>query len=161
MDNLDKYLDDLLLFMANEIEDKSFQREHATFNFQLSSSNEDGDDLKEFKNIVNINNNDIIEQILMKAINENYINTRPYCQKFSGIYLEDTGFKRAKAIKFNRKNSKKKILTNSLDKFIAPIVIPIISAVIVAYLTSNIQNNQLSNEIEKLKRDIEWIKQKK
>ncbi|MEA3315656.1 MAG: hypothetical protein U9Q30_07380 [Campylobacterota bacterium] len=166
MNKLDKYFEELLIYMASQIEENASTLHNTTFNFNLFHSIQtdnkevkDGEDLISLKSIIKINDNKIIEKILMKALNEKCIEyTTMSGGNFNSIGLTENGFRRYKAIKLNRKENKKIFFTYPIDKIIIPILISLITAVLASYITSNIQNTKLNEEIQNLRKDIEWIK---
>lgn len=162
MNNLEKYLDELLIFMTDDIENNAFQLNHTQFNFSFAClENEEGEDLMKFKTIVKIQDNELIKKVLMKAINEQCIEQIQYSNEFNKIILTEKGFKKSKAIKLNRKEKKKKWIGFFLEKLILPILVSIITGFVASYITSEIQNKSIKIELENLKKDIEWIKQKR
>lgn len=174
MEKLEQYIEELLLYMKNEIEDKAEQLNMAGFNFSLSTKEQyfnapdeiipDGEDLIAYKKIVKINDNTMFEKIFAKAKNEGYIK----CQFMSdrnnaSIQLTNNGLRMAKAIQANRKSSPKKAITHITDKIIYPIVSAVLSAVVIYFVMSYFQDreiNTMNTEIENLKEDIAWMKQK-
>jgi hypothetical protein len=170
MNELEKYLDELLIFMANEIECNASTLNMTEFNFSFAYNEkyfnaedekfEDGEDLKNFKATFKVQDNELIKKVLMKALNEKFIE-RNGMSEFSRIQLTDNGFKKSKAIKLNRRENKKKWLSYPFEKLILPILLTIITAFIASYITSEIQNKNIATELETLKKDIEWIKKNK
>lgn len=172
MDKLEKYLDELLIFMADEIEKNAGTTKTIEFNFSFEFIEkyfnadderfEDGKDLKELKKIINIKDNELIKKVLMKAINEELIKrTVIGGREFSKIQLTDNGFRKSKAIKLNKIENNKKWLKYIFEKLFLPILVSIITVLITFYITSKIQNKNVNNELENIKKEIEWLKQKK
>jgi hypothetical protein len=178
MNKLDDYMQELLIFMKNEVEDKAVPLNTIHFNFSLSTTERyfnapdevipDGEDLITFRKIVKINDNTIFKKIFSKAKNEGYIKC-PYMngKDNSVIELTGNGLKMAKAIQANKKSAPKKAITNITDKIIYPIVSGVISAVLASvisyFIMSNFQDKKIDTmniEIKKLKKDITWMKQK-
>lgn len=172
MNNLEKCLNELLIFMADEIESKAFTLNLAEFNFSFAFTEkyfnaedenfEDGEDLKNFKATIKVQDNELIKKVLIKAINKQYIKQIEMGgPEFNKIQMTDNGFKMSNAIKLNRRENKKKLVSYPFEKLILPIIVPTIAALITSYITSEIQNKNIVNELETLKKDIEWIKQNK
>lgn len=177
MNKLDDYIEDLLLYMKSEIEDKAAPLNAVTFNFSLSTKEQyfnapdevipEGEDLTAFRKVVNITDNSVFEKIFAKAINEKYIKYPYINSKSNAIQLTENGLRMAKAIQANRKFAPKKAIANITDKIIYPIVSGVISAVLASvisyFIMSNFQDKKIdtmNTEIEKLKKDITWMKQK-
>jgi len=177
VNKLDDYIGDLLLYMKSEIEDKAAPLNAVTFNFSLSTKEQyfnapdevipEGEDLTAFRKVVNITDDSVFEKIFAKAINEKYIKYPYINSKSNAIQLTENGLRMAKAIQANRKSAPKKAITNITDKIIYPIVSGVISAVLASvisyFIMSNFQDKKIdtmNTEIEKLKKDITWMKQK-
>jgi len=177
MNKLDDYIEELLLYMKSEVEDKAARLNEITFNFNLSTKEQylnapdeiipEGEDLTAFRKIVNITDNSVFEKIFAKAINEKYIEYPYINSKSNAIQLTENGLRMAKAIQVNRKSAPKKAITNITDKIIYPIVSGVISAVLASvisyFIMSNFQDKKIytmNTEIEKLKKEIKWIKKK-
>ena len=77
------------------------------------------------------------------------------------IQLTDNGFRKSKAIKLNKIENNKKWLKYIFEKLFLPILVSIITVLITFYITSKIQNKNVNNELENIKKEIEWLKQKK
>ena len=172
MSNLEKYVDELLIFMSDEIENNAAMLNNIVFNFSFSYTEkyfnaedkyfDDGEDLTNFKVIAKIKDNEFLKKVLMKALNEQYIkNTAMGNSEFSRIALTENGFRKSKAIKLNRIEKKKKLFTYAFEKLIVPILVSIITAFVASYITTEFKNKNINNELEMLKKDIEWIKQSK
>lgn len=174
MNKLDTYIEELLIFMKNEIEDKALPLNNTTFNFSLSTTEQylnaedktfpDGEDLIAFKKVVNITDRTIFDQIFSKAINEKYIKY-PFIngKSYSSVQLTDTGLKMAKAILLNRKSAPKKAISNITDKLIYPVVVGVILAIVTPVVMSYFQDKkmeQMSKDIKQLQKDIKLMKQK-
>lgn len=170
MNDLEKYLDELLIFMADEIEAKASTLDFTEFDFSFAYTEkyfnsedekfEDGEDLENFKVNIKVQDNELIKKVLMKALNEKLIKRISMGgREFKGIQLTENGFRKSKDIKLNRRENKKKWLTYPFEKLILPIVVSIITALIASYITSDIQNKNITKELETIKKEIEWIKQ--
>ncbi len=169
---LEKHLNKLLVFMTDEIENNASTIQNTVFNFSFEfvekylnapdQKFEDGEDLKKFKKTIKTIDNELIKKVLMKAINEELIKrTVIGGREFSKIQLTDNGFRKSKAIKLNKIENNKKWLKYTFEKFFLPILISIITVLITFYITSKIQNKNVNNELENIKKEIEWLKQKK
>lgn len=166
---LDKYVEILLVYMKNVLEEKAFSINIAEFNFNFSeikhymNSNDevtpDGEDLIAYKKLSKITDNKIIEQVIAKAINENFIKYRG----MSGgnkIQLTESGLRMASAIQINQVSKVKFFFTYFTDKILVPLIVSIITAVSTYYAMSYIKDNEANQELKKIKDEIVWIKQK-
>jgi hypothetical protein len=175
MNKLDTYIEELLIFMKNEIEDKALPLNATTFNFSLSTTEQyfnaddetfpNGDDLIAFQKVVNITDNTIFEQIFSKARNEGYIKNAYISGKSNeAVQLTDNGLRMAKAIHINRKSAPKKAISKITDKLIYPVVAAVISAIVISVVMSYFQDKkveQMSKDIKQLQKDMKWMKQKR
>ena len=166
---LEKYVEVLVLYMKDELEDKAFSINNTTFDFTFSRAKRyvnasddevisDGEDLIAFKKLSKISDNKTIEQVIAKAMNENYI-------KYMGtgtnsILLTDLGLRMAKAIQINQISLIKKSLTYFADKVLVPLMVSLITAISTYYVMSYIKDKEINKEIKYLKEEIIWIKQK-
>ena len=171
MNKLDLYIDELLIFMKNDIENNALPLNNTIFNFSLSTTEKffnaedeaisEGADLSAFRKIIKITDNSMFEKIFVKATNEGYIKN-PYRngRNYASIQLTDNGLRMAKALQLNKKSASKKIINFTTNKILLPIIVSVSTAIIVALVMSYIQQQKVTPEIEELKKEIKWIKQR-
>jgi len=152
MNTLDNYVEQLLLFMSHEVEEKSLPLNTTTFDFNFEDTiqyiNSDdktfeGDSLVAFKQKSRIDDNKVMSQILMKALNEKYIKYRHQHlnrKAFEGLCLTDNGFRLAKAIRVNRKSKYKRAITYFSEKILIPFLVSIFTAVSIYFIMSYIKD---------------------
>lgn len=168
MDKAEKYLEELLIFMADEIDNNGSRLKATIFDFSFSYTQkymnakdetfQDGEDLQKFKLANKLKDNKTIAMALFKGLNEKSIEHYSISgQKFSNLKLTDNGYRKSRAIRLNRKENKKKPWTYLFEKLIIPIVVALITALATSYVT----NNEVNKKIETLEKDIKWIKQNK
>ena len=105
MDKFTSYLEELLIFMANDIEQKASSLQNTFFYFDFLDTKQqfhttEGEDLQKFKQISNLKDDELIKEILLEALDENYIQ-RSYLngRSFDNIVLTPKGFQKAILIK--------------------------------------------------------------
>ena len=120
-----------------------------------SENIKEGEDLVAFKKLSKLKNDEKIEKIIAKALNENMIK---HMGMGSGsiIMLTDQGYKYAKVVQANKTFKKKRTLSYLSDKILLPLMLSIMTFYIMTYL----QNDKLNEEIEELQKEITWLKQR-
>lgn len=173
MSNIDKYVEELILFAYKDIEENAHNRNFVRFNFSFAKTEKflsnhpdedisDAEDLVEFKKETKLTNNDMIRKALVKAMNEDHFKvTVMNGREFSNLEFTEKGMRMAKAILLNKKESKKKLITYPLEKIIIPVVVASLIALITSYITTEYQNDKVNNKIENLEKEIKWLKEQK
>lgn len=166
MSNEEKVLDQLLIFMKDEISKQGVPVDHLMFNFKPSSTPHyfnapaetfpDGDELIEFKKILNPKDHKLILSALNRAITEGFIKDGTN-NKHATMSLTERGLARAKSFEANEK-MKWKIRT---DYFFDKIFVPLAVATAVTLIANYLSQKDTNAEIKSLKKEIEWIKEQK
>lgn len=161
MGKIEKYVDELLIFMVDKIDKNASILTMEEFNFSFKDDLkkvEEGEDLKNLKIIIKEKDDKLIEQVLMKASNEKLIEKTVFCgSKFNKIKLTPKGLDKSKDIKLNKEETKNKWASYISEKLLFPIIVSIITVIVASYFN----NKNFNKELENLKKDIEWIKQNK
>lgn len=174
MSKIDRYVEKLLVFMSSEIEDNATPLNNTIFDFHFSQTviyfNADdekipeGEDLIAYKKMAKLSDNILVEKILNKAFNEKYITYRGMGNRgFKDLQLTENGFRMAKAIRLNQKSKYSQFLIYTRDKILVPFVVSVITAISIFYVMSYLKANEqilLKDKVEKLEKEIAWIKQK-
>tara|TARA_R110002033_G_scaffold414_1_gene4026 strand:- start:23918 stop:24322 length:405 start_codon:yes stop_codon:yes gene_type:complete len=132
------------------IEQNAYSRNSVRFNFKFSKTEKyftkhpdeiftEGEDLTEFKNKTKLRDDELIKKALVKALNENLLKKTVTNGEFNNLEFTEKGMMNAKAILLNRKESKKKIFTYPLEKFIVPLITASLIAFATSYITNKIQ----------------------
>jgi hypothetical protein len=160
---IDKVLDELLVFMKNEIEKHGSNLDGLSFNFSQSEIvpyinapdevKPEGEDLTAFKKKHKYSD-DLILQSLNKALTDSYIRSRIMSNKYEKLILNELGAARAESTKHNKKT----LYTRALNYFTEKLLVPIVTAVLTALIVNYISDSQTDKEIKKIKEDIEWLK---
>ncbi|MGD9555363.1 MAG: hypothetical protein AB7V28_13335 [Arcobacteraceae bacterium] len=172
MNNIDKYVEELILFAYKEIEENTYNRNNVTFNFSFGKiekylSNHpdekipEGEDLSEFKKKTKLTDNDTIKKALVKSMNGDYFKRTAINGEFNNLEFTDKGMRMANAILLNKKESKKKLIIYPFEKIILPVIIATIIGLITSFITTEYQNDKVIKKIENLEKEIKWLKEQK
>lgn len=159
----ERVLEQILVFMKNEVSEKGEQLNSIYFNFKPSEvvryfSNAgdeseiiaDGEDLISLKKIVKIKNYKLIIPALNLAISEGFIKGGTN-HKYGRMFLSEKGFARAKSFEVNENHVWKRRCDYFLDKVFVPLIVVIITSLITSY----INQKSIGAEIKILKKEIE------
>lgn len=162
----EKILDQILVFMKNEVSKEGAQLHGISFNFKpseviryiggASKTTTDGEDLISLKKILKTKHHKLIASALNLAISEEFVKGGTN-QKYGHMLLTEKGFARAKSFEANENNAWRRRCDYFLDKILVPLVVSIVTVII----TSHLSQKNTEAEIKILKREIEWIKEQK
>ncbi len=161
----EEILDQILVFMKNEISEKGDKPHNIYFNFKPSEVIRysggkskvipDGENLLNLKKIVKTEHHELIILALNLAISEGFI--KDIHQKYECMTLTGSGFARAKSFEANENGVWKRRCGYFLDKIFVPLIVSVVTALI----TSHLSQKNTEAEIKILKKEIEWIKEQK
>lgn len=169
---LDKNVEELILFISNYIDKEGYDFRYESFDFTIKRVNEyfnaESEEIKESfllsefkKKIKNYDDNEI-KKIFNKCISEELIKYRSMgLGEYNGIGLTIKGNQKSKNIRRERIEKKKKFITYPIDKIIVPIIVSICISFVSVYVLNKSENDNLNKKIEKLEKDIKWLKTNK